>query len=342
MSQLTSGGLPSKVVGLGRSQGYAAETQRLQTFIERHPDDELLDLVCFALGDAHLREYKRLAAPDTPSTPEIAAARSNALAQAGLQFDWLLDNRPQSPLAGRAELSRGWCLWEEGPPRWPDALAAFRGATARLSPAVEQANARFKWADCQARLGDRTGALTNFWLVATNFTDVAVLDSLRAQALFQVVQTSIRAGDGWGSRCLPLLARRDAGGELAQQAELLLATAFSRLDQPESARARMRRFCSATPTRPDSGGASRDAQTEQRGDNGAALSAYAAWLAQHTDQAGIGSNLIAQAVFDHARVASARVRRRGRRLLTNFLARFPGNTNAPWPSTWWRISVRGG
>jgi len=42
---------------------------------------------------------------------------------------------------------------------------------------------------------------------------------------------------------------------------------------------------------------------EQRGDNGAALSAYAAWLVHHTNQAGVSSNLMAQAAFDLARVS---------------------------------------
>jgi len=322
-----------KVITLSRSQGPTAVVQRLQAFIDRHPQDDFLDLARFALGEAQLREYQRLAAPDAAPTPEITAARTNALTQARTQFEWVLANRPQSPLVGRAELNRGWCFWEEGPSRWTNALVAFRTATSRLAPSAEQADARFKWADCQARLGDWTGALTNFWLVATNLAGLPRADTVRVQALFRIVQTGIQAGDlPAAAGALPLLTQLDAAGETAQRAELLLATAFSRLGQPESARAQyegfLQRYTNSTFIPEVRLAIART--FEQRADNGAALSAYAAWLAQHTNQAGISSNLVAQATFDLARVrfrSSPDAAAVG--LLTNFLARFPGDTNAP-------------
>lgn len=322
-----------KVIGLGREQNPAALTQRLQTFVEQYPSDDLLDLARFALGEGRLAEYYRLAAPGVALTPEVVTARTNALGRARGHFDWLLANRPQSPLAGRAELNRGWTLWEEGPPRLPDALAAFRGAASRLPPSVDRANARFKWADCQAQLGDRAGAVTNYWLVATNHLDAAIPDTLRADALFQIVRTSLQADDlGTARTALPHLARVDGGGELAQRAELLLAQTLVRLDQPEPARAQYESFLQQYTNSvlvPEVRLAV--ARTfELRGDSGAALSAYASWLAQYTNQAGLASNLLAQATFDFARVSyrsspdAASVA-----LLTNFVARFPRDPNAP-------------
>lgn len=322
-----------KVVGLSRQQGPNAAAQRLQAFIDRLPQDELLDLARFALGEARLAEYHRLLAAPAPVPPEALAARTNALAQARTQFEWVLANRPESPLAGRAELNRGWCLWEEGGARLTEALTAFRAAAGRLAPSTDQANARFKWADCQARTGDLAGALTNYWLVATNHLEARIPDTLRSEALFQVVRTSLQAGElGMAAAAVQRLAQQEGGGELAQSAELLLARAFSQRGQPEPARAQyeafLQRYTNSTLI-PDVRLAI--ARTfEQRGDFGAALASYASWLSQYTNTPGVSTSLVAQAVFDHARLSfRTRPDAAAVGLLTNFVVRFPGHSNAP-------------
>jgi TolA-binding protein len=322
-----------KVVGLGRQQGPAASAQRLEAFIDRLPQDELLDLARFALGEVRLADYHRLGAAPAPVPPETLAARTNALAQARVQFEWVLAHRPESPLAGRAELNRGWCLWEEGGPRLAEAAGAFRAATARLAPSTDQANARFKWADCQARTGDLAGALTNYWLVATNHLEARIPDTLRSEALFQVVRTSLQAGEfGMATAAVERLAQQEGGGELAQSAELLLARTFSQRGQPEPARAQyeafLQRYTNSTLI-PDVRLAI--ARTfEQRGDYGAALASYAGWLAHYTNAPGLSTGLVAQATFDHARLSfRTRPDAAAVGLLTNFVARFPAHSNAP-------------
>ncbi len=321
-----------KVIALSQQQGPAVAAARLQAIIDARPEDDLVDLARFALGEARLAEYQTLGSPGAPATPETATRRAAALTQARTQFEWLLQHRPESPLAGRAELNRAWSLWEEGLPRLADAMAAFRSATDRLAPSLDRANARLKWADCQARLGDLPGALTNYWLVATGHVDTAMPDSLRGQALSQIVHTCIQSGDlGVASSALTPLARVDAGGELAQRAELALAEAFTRRGQPEPARAQyeafLHRYTNSVLIPEVRLAIGRT--FEQRGDNGAALSAYTTWLAEYTNQVTIPSNLVARALFDLARVAyrsspdDAAVS-----LLTNFIARFPKDPHA--------------
>ena len=120
-------------------------------------------------------------------------------------------------------------------------------------------------------------------------------------------------------------------GDLAERAEILLAQAYSAAGQPELARAQYEGFLQrhTNSTRiPDVRLAIARA-FEQRGDNGAALSAYASWLANYTNQP-VATGLVAQATFDLARVThrvnpdTASVA-----LLTNFIARFPGDPRAP-------------
>lgn len=323
-----------KVVEMSRNPGPPGRAlQRLQAFVTQNPQDELIDFARFALGEALLREYYRLADPATPVTPENSQAKTNALAQARSQFEQLLTSQPQSPFAPRAELDRGWTLWEEGAPRLADALAAFRSATGHLPPSADQSTARLKWADCQVRSGDLQGALTNYWTLATNTVEAVVPKALRNQALFQVVRTGIEAGDlSAANRASQSLAQVDAGGELAQRADLLVARALSRAGQPGPARAQYEAFLQRytnSPFIPEVRLAI-GRTFEDRGDNGAALAAYTSWLANYTNQTGIQTGLVAQATFDLARVSyrsSPDAAAVG--LLTNFIAHFPRSTNAP-------------
>lgn len=322
-----------KVVELSQTPPAAAALgARLQGFIETHPQDELLDLARMALGEAQLRDYTRLGGPGIPATPENLTARTNLLAQARAQFELVLANHPQSSLAPRAEFQRAWTLWEEGAPRLADALAGFRNATARLTAPPDQARARLQWAECQVQTGDLAGALTNFWLVATNEPGPAVPADLRGQALFSVVRTSIDARDLPGAAAAAQrLNAAPAIEDLAQRAELLVARAYTAAGQPEQARAQYEGFLQRHTNSvwiPDVRLAI--ARTfEQRGDNGAALSAYASWLANFTNQP-VATNLVAQATFDLARVTHrVSADATSVALLTNFIARFPGDPNAP-------------
>lgn len=321
-----------KVIEITRQAVPDQAVTRLQQFIDRFPQDELLDLARFALGQALLREFYRLSDPATPVTPETSAARTLRLQQARAQFELLVSNHPASPLLPQAELARAWTLWEEGAPRLADALAAFRNATSRLAPGVDQATARLQWAECQFRSDEWAGALTNFWLVATNYLDAAIPPTLRSQGLFGVVRTGIAAGDlAAAAAAADRLVQMEGAAEVSERADILLAEAYSRAGQPEQARAQYEAFLQRHPdSRRTPEVRLAIARTfEQRGDNGAALSAYASWLANFTNQPA-ATNLVAQATFDLARVTHRVDPGPGSlTLLTNFIARFPDDPNAP-------------
>jgi TolA-binding protein len=305
---------------------------RLQGFIEQFPRDELAEPARLALGQALLREYYRLTDSGTPPTPEALAARTNRLVQARALLDQVLTNQPPGPLAPQAELARAWTFWEEGAARLAEALAAFRNATSRLPPSEDQATARFQWAECQLQAADAGGALSNFWIVATNYVEVPLPATLRARALLGVVRAGIASGD-----LAPALAAAerlralDGAREAAEQADLLLAEAYSRAGQPEPARAQYEAFLQRYPDSPRVPAVRLAIARafEQRGDNGAALSAYASWLANYATNAA-ATGLVAQATFDLARVTHRVDPGPGSlALLTNFIARFPDDPNAP-------------
>ncbi len=304
---------------------------RLEQFAGRHPDDPLRDLARLALGYAYLREHQRLSEPTTPATPEMTAARTNRLLQARAQFDLVLTNAA-SEQAPRAELGRAWTLWQEGTSRLAEALAAFRNAAQRLPPSGDQLTARFQWAECQLQTGDAAGALTNFWQVATNSMAVQVPAELRAQGLFGVVRAATQLRDmATALAAADQLLARPGAGELAEQADLLIAETYTRARQPEEARAQYEAFLKRHPDSP------RVPEVrlaiarafEMRGDLGAARAAYTAWLASYTNHP-TATGLVARAAFELAKVAHRMdPGPESLALLTNFVARFPGDPRAP-------------
>jgi outer membrane protein assembly factor BamD (BamD/ComL family) len=322
-----------KVIELTRQPAVTEPARaRLQWFIEQFPRDDLAEPARLALGQALLREYYRLAESGGPSTPEALAARTNRLVQARALFDQILTNQPPGPLAPQAELGRAWTLWEEGPARLAEALAAFRNATGRLPPSEDQATARFQWAECQMRTADPGGALSNFWQVATNHLEAPIPAALRARALLGVVRAGIAAGNLTAAHAAAERLRSlEAARETAEQADLLLAEAYTRAGQPEPARAQYEAFLQRYPDSPHVPAVRLAIARafEQRGDNGAALSAYASWLANYATNAA-ATGLVAQATFDLARITHRVDPGPGSlALLTNFIARFPDDPNAP-------------
>lgn len=322
-----------QIVELTRNPAVAEPARaRLQGFLEQFPQDELAEPARFALGQALLREYYRLSDASAPLTPETVAARTNRLFQARALFEQIATNQPPGRLAARAELSRAWTFWEEGVPRLPEALAAFRNATGRLPPSEDQITARLQWAECQLRTRDTAGALSNFWLVATNSVDAAIPTALRARGLLGAVRAAIEAGDlPTAGIAADRLRGMEGAGETAEQADLLVAEAYSRDGQPELARAQYEAFLQRHPQSPHVPEVRLAIARafEQRGDLGAALSAYASWLANYATNTAVTS-LVAQATFDLARVTHRVDPGPGSLvLLTNFIARYPEDPNAP-------------
>jgi TolA-binding protein len=308
--------------------------QRLETFIQQYPQDQSLDLVRFTLAELRFKEYQAVKTDPGAGGPDRAATLTNLLAQARGQFEIVLTNYAQSPLWGKAQLNRGWCLWEEGAGRLAECALAFKSASERLPSSVEQATALFKWADCQFQLGDWNGAISNYWLVATNYPTLSeVTNKYTTQALYQIVGAGIAANDlSNASSGLARMLSHDPASEWAARSELLVGQAFSRQGKPQAARAVFtdfsQRFTNSAKLPEVKLALART--YEQEFNWPAALGEYAAWLATFTNQPAVATGLVAQATFDHARLAyQAKPDTNALGLLTNFVARFPDSTNAP-------------
>lgn len=308
--------------------------QRFETLLKARPDDPALDPIRLTLGELKLKQYyaAKVAAPSAP--PGNLAPATDLLAQARAQFDWVVTNRPPGPLLGRAQLNRGWCCWEEGPQSLAESLNAFREAATHLPASPDQTLARFKWADCQLRLADTAGAISNYWLVATNTLPAAAsTNHLTPQALAQIVRAGVQSGDlPAASTALNHLLRADPTGQLADRSTLLVGEAFARQGQPQSARTLyeefVRRYTNSA-SLPEIQLALATTFEQEQGWQ-AAFAAYAAWLGAYTNNPAVSTNMIAQATFDLARVAyRAQPDTNALALLTNFVSRFPYHTNAP-------------
>ena len=324
-----------KRIEIGLRQNKTEETkQTLEAFLTQHPQDPTLDLVRITLGELRLKDYYALRAGGAAS-PEAKATLTNLLTHAREQFELVVTNFPGSSLIGRAQLNRGWSLWEEGTNRLADGLLAFKAAAAQLPPSDEQTVAQFKLADCQFRLGDFPTAASNYWRVATNPpAGRPTNDPIICQALYQTVRADIEAGQlGGAEAAMARILAIDPGGYFADRSELLVGQALSQQGNPKAARARfadfMQRFTNST-LLPEVRLAT--AHTYEREFAWpAAINEYSTWLAAYGGQSTVPTGLVAQASFDLARLTyQTKPDTNALFLLTNFVARFPDHPKTPW------------
>ena len=208
---------------------------RLETFVARNPTDPLLDLLRLTLGELRLREYHELA-------EEPRRNATNLLQQARSQFEQVVSNG-NTQWVGRGQLDRGWCLWEEGRarqdvPRFTESLLAFQAAAQLLPRSDKQAVAWFKAGDCQFILTNYPGALTNYWIVVTNYPGIpAVQSELVGQALYQIVRASLESGDLTNAETAVQKILADyPPGDLNDRSLLLYGQALGRWSAPDRAR----------------------------------------------------------------------------------------------------------
>ncbi len=312
----------------------AQNVTRLEGLLKTHPQDPAFDLVRLTLGQLRLQEYYAQRAKAEPLTAEAQAGLAQRLAQARAQFDAIATNTPTSPLLGQAQLGRGWCLWEETPPRLPESLLAFQAAAAHLPGSLDQVIARFKAADCQFRLKDYTEALGNYWWVGTNaLLATQPTNLLSRQALYQVARTGIAATNLAAAEfALRQLLERDPSGELADRAELLVGQAFNHQGKPEAARLLLddfvQRFTNSTLLPQVKLAVAKTFEQEQAWQ--AAITQYQNWLTAYASNPVVPAALTAQASFELARLSyQVRPDTNSLTLMTNFVARFPHDANAP-------------
>ncbi len=324
-----------RIIAVGLAPARSSETVKwLESFVTRNPKDDLLDLARITLGELRLEQYYAAKKAPSDGAPERQQTLTNLLQQARTQFDQLVTNHASSPLVGRGQLGRGWCMWEEGTNHLAEMLLSFRTATEKLPDSAPRAVARFKWADCQTLAGDSAGARSNYWLVATNYAGIPGLtNTMFSQALFQIVRGSIDLADLPGaSTAMQRLLELDPTSDLAQRGQLLVAQALNRWGNTRLARetcedfikrftnshllAEVRLFISQT--------------HEHENAIPAAIAALEAWLKTYGAETNLPANLVAQADFDLARLSyRAKPDTNAVVLLANFSTRYPDSTNTP-------------
>jgi TolA-binding protein len=185
---------------LRQPTGVTNAVQTLSRFLTEFPESSAADQAMLALGELRLKQA--LAGSDT----NLTGGETNLFAKAMDQFDSVTNKFPNSPLVGKAHLGRGWCFWsqEKIAEKTNDFSAAvtnyslgqraFSNATARLPFSEEQAEARFKWADCQLELGNFMGAVANYGHVASNYASLpeAQTHNFIERALYQSMQAALK------------------------------------------------------------------------------------------------------------------------------------------------------
>lgn len=314
-----------RLVDLGLAAGQQdAVAARLEQFIREHPGDPLLPLARLTLGDLCFQAFQ--------ATRADGAGDTNLLAQARAQYQSLLEETPAHPLAARAALQLGWTEWYAQPPRLAEAANAFARASRALERGLAQVEARLKWADCQFRLGQWQGALTNYWLVATNYADLqGVATNLLTRALFQALEAGIHADNlASATEALSRLQQLAADQEETQRAVLLLGRAYEQRGEATAARALyldfLRRYPDSTLATEARLGLIHTHELEH--DETAAIRACEEWLAAYTNRTDLDTNLLAQVFFDRARLTLQSGRdEEGVRLLSRFTEQFADNPN---------------
>ena len=203
-----------KLVDLAVVQNHLTNAiEQLDAFLKQNTEDPASDLIRFTLGEVYLKQFYAFANGNGnagtagPNTRTNLSASTNLLFLARTQFDSLLTQFTNSVYRGKAYLNRGWSYWEEAqllgdPSKLVEGQKAFVRATAELpAKSVDQAQARFKLADCLFGLKDYTNALTSYHLVCDQYADVPeVKEKLLDHALYQILRASIDSGNLSGAQ----------------------------------------------------------------------------------------------------------------------------------------------
>ncbi len=290
-------------------QNYTGADARLDSFLKQSTNSPVTDLALLTRGELRLKNYSI-----TTNTDNLVIAYA--------QFDRLLTNFPGSQFAGRAFLGRGWS--ESLPDKPAAGLDDFRAAAqSNLSPA-DLAVARFKTGDALFAQGDYSGALDSYSAVSStnkNLNALVLYQSLRADLELTNV-------DGAG-KLFEALSQTFSDDGLEQGSALLYGESMVK---PAEARALFQGMATnftGSPLEPELRLAmARTYEQEQNWD--AARTNYENWVRDYPTNSlrAQADFALAQAVFhlgDEARALG---------LFTDFVARHPGDTNAPLAQFW--------
>lgn len=304
---------------------------KLERLLADHPSESGSDVARLTLGELRLKQY--LGATNSSSVSTNAAAYiTNSIKAALLQFDALLKASPSGPLAGKAHLNRGWCLWLSG--KTNDSAASFKLAIDLLPRSEDQAVARFKLGDVLLERRDYSNALDNFRAVLTNYTDLPLVrESIAPQAWHHVLRCSIELNDlAQASEAMNQLLLSFPHSPFADKSLLLLGQELGEGRQPAEARKLFsqfaRRFSESTLLPEVHLALARTYELENKWD--VAVDRYDQWALRYST-----NDLKPRAEFSRA-IANYKAGRETNALLlfTNFLAQFPTNQLAPLARYW--------
>src|SRR5262245_25404106 len=238
-----------RIVELLLAQNRIADAaKRLENFFNKYPTNAASDIALLTLGELRLKEhYSGLAQMVKPEVADESKPATNLVAQALAQFDKLLNDFPQSPWIGKAQLDRGWCFWAQG--RIPECILAFQSATNLLSHSEELAVARFKLADAQFLQNDLTNALRNFRLVLNDSAGWPRLrDELVDHSWYQILQINLTQADEQGATdAMNRIVQNYPLSSFADRSLLLLGQAMTRWNHAAKARALFEQFLAKYP-----------------------------------------------------------------------------------------------
>jgi TolA-binding protein len=305
--------------------------QSLEKFLTQFPGSAATDVALLTLGELQLKDYIAQLAP-TNQLPEA----TNLLSAAQLRFDQFLHTFKSSPLAGKAYLDYGWCLWLAGKTNAPETLVAFRAAATNLPPSEDLAMARFKMGDVLFAQKRFTNALDNYRRVVEEFTDFsAVTQTLGDRALYQMVRANLELTNLDGaSSAMDRLLKFYPASSMADSSILLVGEGLADARQPAAARDIFRKFedmLPNSPLRPEADLAvARTYEQDQNPDWSAAIRQYENWLKDNPTNAlrARVDYALASANFQAGNEADAF------ELFTNFVVQFPTNELAPLAQYW--------
>ncbi|MGO8836183.1 MAG: tetratricopeptide repeat protein [Limisphaerales bacterium] len=313
---------------------FSNAVQSLDRFLAQFPGSAAAGVALLTLGELQLKDYTAQLA----ATNHLPVA-TNQLSAAQARFDQFLRTFTNSPLAGKAYLDYGWCLWLAGKTNAPETLDAFQRAATNLPPSENLAEARFKMGDVRFAQKDFTNALENYRAVVDDFSGFpAVRQTLGDRALYQILRANLQLTNYNGaSNAMARILQLYPASDLAGNSLLLVGEDLTDSSQPAAARtARMlyERFVDQFPTNallPQVRLAvARTYEQEQNPDWVAAIDHYENWLKDYATNAlrFQADYALAWANFQAGNETNAF------RLYTNFVAQYPTNELAPLAQYW--------
>jgi TolA-binding protein len=312
----------------------ALAIQSLTNYLSQHPQGAAVDMANLAIGELLLKQHAAAVATNPPAdkSPAARAQETNLVQQALARFDLLLNTYSNSPLAGKALLDKGWCLWAEG--RYAQSAAAFQEAAERLPFSEDQAVAQFKLADSEFMLTNLPAAISNYQRVVDVYdAQPEIAGRLGERALYQIVRAALAENNlPVATDALRAILQRYPDSFAGPQCLLLLGQGYMRESDTAGARdlfADFEKRYPASELLPEVRMAI--ARTyEQDGNWTEAIRQYDHWLSAFTNHDDVARAEFARAL-DYYRAGQAS---NALALLTNFVARF-GTNELARRAQWW-------